>query len=1057
MRHWIVSLAALGLVACGSESSDGNTTATDNGVQTGEEVADTAGGETVAPDTTEPGVPSCEVYCEKISAACTGANAQYKDAKACNSYCSTWAKLPAGKAEAQDGNSVGCRMYHASVAATSEALAKTHCPHAGPTGGGVCGTWCENYCALAMGNCTGDNAIYKDAAECATACGTLSDKGVVGDSTGDSLQCRIYHLGVAGSDGDTSAKTHCAHGGKDGGGVCACVPECTGKKCGDDGCAGTCGDCAAGETCTADGQCEAPTSDCGECYEGTTCGADADHAKWCSSDDCGDIDTVGKCAGTGDGVVVFCEGGKLYSIDCVANKTKCGFDDANQYYNCIQDASSQTCDGACGGQADSGCYCDVDCFQYGDCCPDACTVCTADFPDQCGACADACAGKECGTAVAGDVKCPGTCGTCEGGGICSADNKCCTPACDGKTCGDDGCGGSCGTCEAGTKCGEAGTCEACTPVCDGKVCGDDQCNGSCGDCADGTGCNDAGQCIPPTCEGKCGGPGIGGCYCDADCFKFGDCCADACTFCQTESATECTACAGACTDKQCGQGTTADYKCPGTCGTCETGSFCDDVQKCQVCSCDGKECGEDGCGNSCGTCGDGKACVEAKCIVPTCEGKCGGAGLGGCWCDADCFTNGDCCADACTFCKADNTASCDACAGACTDKQCGQGTSGDLLCPGTCGTCAEGNFCDTNQCKACSCDGKECGEDGCGKSCGTCGLGTACSADKCVPATCKGKCGAEFDPQAPCQCDAGSFGFGDSCNDICVECATDFVEECKCQPACDGKDCGDDGCGGTCGTCGIGASCSDAGKCEAICAPQCDGKECGSNGCGGTCGTCAEGKACNEAGTCEAACIKQCEGKECGADGCGGFCGECAIGTGCSDLGICEVVVPPPTCAAYCTDVMANCTGDNAQYPLMEACLAFCGSIGKLEAGKTGDTSGNTIGCRAYHAGAAKDNPAVHCAHAGAAGGGVCGTLCGNFCSLAGTICSGANAQFDTEAACETECAKFPTTGKYNATSGNTYQCRFYHLGVAGSGGDATAATHCPHVGATGGGVCVDQ
>ena len=52
----------------------------------------------------------------------------------------------------------------------------------------------------------------------------------------------------------------------------ACAPSCTGKGCGADGCGGTCGTCAAGSTCTADGKC-LPTcpcwgGDCTSCYCG---------------------------------------------------------------------------------------------------------------------------------------------------------------------------------------------------------------------------------------------------------------------------------------------------------------------------------------------------------------------------------------------------------------------------------------------------------------------------------------------------------------------------------------------------------------------------------------------------------------------------------------------------------------------------------------------------------------------------------------------------------------------------------------------------------------------
>jgi len=45
-----------------------------------------------------------------------------------------------GDVGATSGNSVQCRIYHGGVAGTSTMNAGIHCPHAGPTGGGVCGT-----------------------------------------------------------------------------------------------------------------------------------------------------------------------------------------------------------------------------------------------------------------------------------------------------------------------------------------------------------------------------------------------------------------------------------------------------------------------------------------------------------------------------------------------------------------------------------------------------------------------------------------------------------------------------------------------------------------------------------------------------------------------------------------------------------------------------------------------------------------------------------------------------------------------------------------------------
>ena len=123
------------------------------------------------------------------------------------------------------------------------------------------------------------------------------------------------------------------------------------------------------------------------------------------------------------------------------------------------------------------------------------------------------------------------------------------------------------------------------------------------------------------------------------------------------------------------------------------------------------------------------------------------------------------------------------------------------------------------------------------------------------------------------------------------------VEAKCCKPSCEGKVCGDDGCGGNCGTCEGAATCQD-GQCK--CSPKCEGKECGDNGCGGSCGSCEADKACKAdkcacagpvcKGKCCAAgqacqknacCSPKCAGKTCGPDGCGGQCGECAQGEKC--------------------------------------------------------------------------------------------------------------------------------------------------------------------------------
>jgi hypothetical protein len=150
------------------------------------------------------------------------------------------------------------------------------------------------------------------------------------------------------------------------------------------------------------------------------------------------------------------------------------------------------------------------------------------------------------------------------------------------------------------------------------------------------------------------------------------------------------------------------------------------------------------------------------------------------------------------------------------------------------------------------------------------------------------------------------------------------------------------------------------------------------------------------------------------------------------------------TCDSYCTKIMANCTGANAQFVNNGACLGTCSA---WAAGTAGATTGNSLACRDYHAGAATGaNAALHCPHAGPAGGGTafCGTPCEGFCAVATAKCA---TQWASASTCATECAAFATDGgSFNTatTTGNNYECRMYHLSVAAT--DTTqAGTHCPH------------
>ena len=169
--------------------------------------------------------PTCADYCMTVTTNCTGDNAQYTDMAACMTYCETNGGWEAGTLADTSGNTIGCRLYHAGAPAVSDAV--VHCPHAGPSGGNTCGTWCDNYCQLALDNCMGGNSIWPDMAACAAACEGFDVTGTPGATSGDTVQCRIYHLGVAGTD-PASATIHCPHGTVEGGGPTVCGSTVTG-------------------------------------------------------------------------------------------------------------------------------------------------------------------------------------------------------------------------------------------------------------------------------------------------------------------------------------------------------------------------------------------------------------------------------------------------------------------------------------------------------------------------------------------------------------------------------------------------------------------------------------------------------------------------------------------------------------------------------------------------------------------------------------------------------------------------------------------------------------
>jgi len=72
---------------------------------------------------------TCAAYCGAIQAACTSSDQQYGDLDTCMTAC---AAFPEGALADMAGDTLGCRIHYARMAAASAAAATAHCEQAGP-------------------------------------------------------------------------------------------------------------------------------------------------------------------------------------------------------------------------------------------------------------------------------------------------------------------------------------------------------------------------------------------------------------------------------------------------------------------------------------------------------------------------------------------------------------------------------------------------------------------------------------------------------------------------------------------------------------------------------------------------------------------------------------------------------------------------------------------------------------------------------------------------------------------------------------------------------------
>jgi hypothetical protein len=150
---------------------------------------------------------TCATFCSIFAMNCSGTTIGFSPD--CLSYCSTNAGWPAGSWPAASDDTISCRINQAEQAASNP---NTKCASAGATGNNVCGSWCTVYCDLMQRNCTGANAQFASTSACLSACAGFPMNGNLGDTSGNTIQCRLYFAPLCGENSN-SASLHCPHAG----------------------------------------------------------------------------------------------------------------------------------------------------------------------------------------------------------------------------------------------------------------------------------------------------------------------------------------------------------------------------------------------------------------------------------------------------------------------------------------------------------------------------------------------------------------------------------------------------------------------------------------------------------------------------------------------------------------------------------------------------------------------------------------------------------------------------------------------------------------------------
>ena len=199
----VVAAIAAGAFACGSGADAETTGSVDGGTRRDGAAVDPLEGGGNGDAGVAPTPPSCARYCKSVQKHCTDEHAQYASEDDCLAFCAHVTPGDPSDYEPKKAASLSCRQYYAGSPALTDPM--TYCAAAGPFGGGLCGDRCTAFCQIALSACGPDGgaAPYESQPACKTACADFAlidggadggGEGLDGPESGDTLNCRLFHL-----------------------------------------------------------------------------------------------------------------------------------------------------------------------------------------------------------------------------------------------------------------------------------------------------------------------------------------------------------------------------------------------------------------------------------------------------------------------------------------------------------------------------------------------------------------------------------------------------------------------------------------------------------------------------------------------------------------------------------------------------------------------------------------------------------------------------------------------------------------------------------------------